>query len=177
MNLQSDLAQTLRHGPFPFPQMLLTVPKQQEIVYVTYVSRYPQFTFDEVIKRIEIHIGPQLTGKISDGKPSRPQAIEKFVAGKIWGNEIVFMNSSATCKDEFNEPKYAIVGDFLCQNAVEDIVVDGWEILTNVARKDKGKAAGKVLAAVKRSVVTLASTVCVAVSNKGRFEEWLDHIG
>ena len=69
--------------PFPAPQLALVVPEQQEVVYVAQVCWAAQLVLHEVIERAQIAVGPELAGKVADGKPARPGRGEEVVAPEI----------------------------------------------------------------------------------------------
>ncbi len=50
----------------PSPQRGLVVGEEEEIIDVAQIARAAQFALDEVVERIEVDVGPELAGEVTD---------------------------------------------------------------------------------------------------------------
>ena len=66
MNCQPQVGETRVHCMLPRPQSCFVCSEKQEVVHITDVALAAQGAFDEVVERVEIHVGPELARQIAD---------------------------------------------------------------------------------------------------------------
>src|SRR5215470_13770848 len=71
MDGQAHSGQTFLYGRFPRPQCRWIGSKEQHVIDIPHIARTAQGALDEVVEGVEIDIGPELTGQVTDGQAAR----------------------------------------------------------------------------------------------------------
>jgi hypothetical protein len=66
MNDQSQAGEALHDGTFPSPEFTFAVAKNCHIIHITEIGRAAQLPLDELIERMQVAVGPELGGKVTN---------------------------------------------------------------------------------------------------------------
>jgi len=88
----------------------------------------------------------------------------------------MFQEPSTALQYPVNQPEHVIIPDNTCQGIVEDLVVDGREVLNDIHAQHKSVVSGKLLEPVHRTMGALSNPVGIAVENKAALEPGFYHI-
>ena len=138
-----------------FRQLPLVVREQQKIIDIAHIALEPQSLFDEVIERIEIHVGEELTGLVADGDASASFAVcEQIIAGKVMLDFFLWITA---VDDASRQPQHVRVFDLAGDLLFEDVVIHRRKEFTDVGLEHITKATGELLASIATSS---AASVC-----------------
>ena len=88
----------------------------------------------------------------------------------------MFQEPSTAVQYPVHQPEDIIITDHSSQGVVEDLVVDGREVLNNIHSQNKTVASRKLLKPIHRAMGAFSNPVCIAVENKAALEPGFYHI-
>ncbi len=176
MNGQPQPGHALGHGLAPGPKHGLVVGEEQGVVHVTQIAFAAQFPLDEVVKRVQITIGPELRREIAYRQSTRPVYCEQIIAGEPDHVVRLAEHAHTTLQDAIDQPHHIRIVDFAAQNFAQDGMIHRREKLPHVALEHVAIAAGKRLAAVQGAVRPFADPVGIAVIDETPLKDGLNQV-
>ncbi len=171
---QSQVSQAVHQRVAPRPQRCLVVGEEQGVVHVAQIAFAAQFPLDEVVKGVQITIGPKLAGQIAYRQPPRPVYGEQIIAGEPDHVVRLAEHAHTTLQNAIDQPHHIRIVDFAAQNFAQDGMIHRREKLPHVALEHVAIAAGKRLAAVQGAMRPLADPVGIAVTDETPLKDGLD---
>lgn len=174
VNPQPKLFEIVSNRVNRFGKLTAVVGEQDEVIAIPHVGPDAKMAGDEVILTRQIPIGEPLAGQVSDGQSSSASMrLEQVVAGEVLHHRLLLV---AAIHDQVHEPKDLPILDQSPEQGLENLVVDAWEVLANVALDEVAVAAHQRLEPIGGGVYALV----LATGEAGRVhvpvEDRLQHV-
>ncbi len=155
-------------------QFALVVAEQGEVIDVAEIARHAQLFFDEVIERVQQHVGKELAGLIANGQSASAfTGSQQVIAGEPAIDRLLNVRM---VDDLGHESQCSAVLDLVGDRRFQHIVIDRREELPQVTFQDVAVRASEVLKAVHGGVRSLAFAAGIAVVDERPLEDWFQHV-
>ncbi len=173
---QTQTGQKTNNHLAPGVQRGFLCSEQQEIVHITQIGEALQLALDELVQRVEIYVGPELAGQVAYRQAARPQGCKQVVAREV--NRIANrrVDSGAAVQDFAAQAQCLRIGNQAFELGVQQIMIQAWEKMLDIALEHVGVAPGKLGAAVQGGVGAFANPAGVRIVNEAPFPQRLDHL-
>lgn len=174
MHMQPQLL-TVRPNPLLHRvQRRLLLMKHQNVVHIPNIPRCPPFFLHQMIQRIQIHVGKELTGLIANRQPLGPQdRREQIVAWKIGGPHGEFL---MTGQNGLNEPQHLIIPNSSLDRSEQEMMVDAGKIVRKITFQDVTVPSREGRGPFNRGMRPFSLSTGVRIMKKASIKDRLHHI-
>lgn len=144
------------------------------VVDVAQIEPAAQLFFHEMVEGIEINIGEELAGQISNRQAAPAlQRRKQIIAGEV---PVDFQLRVAAVDDSVDEPQRFGVADDAANFVFQNFVIDAGKIMAEVAFKNISRAVHELLQSANGGVRAFADAIGIAVKNEPALEERADDV-
>jgi len=157
-------------------QSSLVVGEEQDVIHITQVGAAFQDAFGNLVKFVQIDVGPMLGGEIANRQAARTGGGPEVIAGKI--HHLVFfgLDVLAAGQDVPHQIHDAFIAEGARQDTEQDFMVNGGEELAHIKVHDETMPSQVICAAIQGGMRAFALAVGVTVEDELALEERLDDV-
>src|SRR5208282_2369379 len=127
----------------PRPQLSAAVGEEREVIHIAKVGSTLQLAGDELIKRVQIAVGPELRGEVADRQAARPADGKKVVAWEANVPVFIVEHAAAAADDRLHQRHDVRFGDLKAKDVEQDGVIYRRKVLHDVGAQHVSIALGE----------------------------------
>jgi hypothetical protein len=132
---QAQVRQLVDDAGPEFPQRVLVVMENQEIIAIPHILPESQFIHDMVVQAIQHHIGKELRSQVADGQAQAPlDGAVQVVSGEPCHDWFLRV---APIDHQVKHPQETLVGDHASDALLDDLVIQTGEELGDITLEDE----------------------------------------